>query len=40
MTLGHDFAVVTAFKAVCVRLLEASCDHLEHLDLLDVDQYF
>ena len=26
MTLGRDFAVVTAFKAVCARLSETSCD--------------
>lgn len=39
-TLGRDFAAVTAFKAVCAGLLEASCDHLEHLDLSDVDRYF
>lgn len=40
LTLGHDFAMVTAFKAMCAGLLVASCDHLEHLDLLDVDRYF
>ena len=40
MTLGRDFAIVTAFKAVCAGLSETSCDHLEHLDLLDVDRYF
>ena len=37
MTLGRDFAIVTAFKAVCTGFSKASCDHLEHLDLLDVD---
>lgn len=40
MTLGRAFTVVTAFKAVCAGLSEASCDHLEHLDLSDVDRYF
>jgi len=40
MTLDHDFTMVTAFKAMCARLLDASCDNLEHLDLSDVDQYF
>jgi len=40
MTLRRDFAMVTAFKSVCVGLSEASCDHLEHLDLSDVDRYF
>lgn len=37
MTLGHDFAMLITFKAECAGLLEARCDHLEHLDLLDVD---
>lgn len=40
MTLGHDFAAVTTFDAMCASRLEASCDHLEHLNLLDVDRYF
>ena len=39
MTLGCDFTMVTAFNAVCARPLEANYDHLEHLDLLDVDRY-
>lgn len=40
MTLGRDFTTVTAIKAVRTGLSEASCDHLEHLDLSDVDRYF
>lgn len=39
MNLGRDFAAVTTFKAVCEGLNEASCDHVEHLDLSDVNCY-
>lgn len=40
MTLGRDFAMVTAFKAVCTGLFNAGCDHLEHLEVKDVDHYW
>lgn len=40
MTLGCDFAAVTTFKAVSAGLFDAGCDHLEHLDLSDVDRFW
>lgn len=39
MTLGRDFSTVPAFKAVCEGLHSTGCDHVEHLDLNDVNHF-
>lgn len=39
MTLDRDFATVTTFKAICEGLNKAGCDHVEPLDLSDVNRY-
>ena len=40
MTLGRDFAATAAFKAMFTGLLDAGCDHMEHLSVQNVDHYW